>query len=200
MSSAQSRWALTVAAAVTLRLLSPLVPAQSETHMALHDRLELTDHHGRHWSPATSRGKVVVLSFGYTSCPDVCSITLGTVSTMLRKLSPQLRNVQALFVSVDRERDTPERLGQYVRHFHPAIMGLTGSQEQLQRLGQSFQVAYRRQPSAQPENYTLDHTANIYVLDAEGKVARILPFGLPPEHLTNQVLALLPPASSGHSR
>ena len=119
---------------------------------------------------------------------------------MLRDLGPRLGEVRAFFVSLDPERDTPEKLSQYVRHFHPAIVGLTGSQEQLSRLGRHFNLAYHRRPSARPEDYTLDHTANVYVLDTKGRVARIVPFGLPPEHLRSQVLALLPPAPAAHAR
>lgn len=179
------------AVAVALLLLTPLALAKPLSTESPGTPLELTDHNGQRRPLPFTNGKVVMLSFGYTSCPDVCPVTLAMVGKVLRDLGPRAKEVQALFVSLDPERDSAERLRRYVQHFHPAILGLSGSHVELRRLGQRFKVTHSRRPGADSENYTLDHTANLYLLDAEGRVARIVPFGFPPQHVSRQVLELL---------
>lgn len=187
----RSDWATEIVVAAALLLPAPLIAVQPESNAMPGGRLDLVDHHGQHWSLKTSHGKVVILSFGYTSCPDVCPITLGIVGSVLRDLGPRADEVRALFVSLDPERDTRERLREYVQYFHPAIVGLTGSQDQLGHVRRQFKVTYARRHTGDSKTYTVDHTSHIYLLDLEGQVSRIVPLGLPPEHLKAQVLELL---------
>ncbi|HEB95969.1 MAG TPA: SCO family protein [Sedimenticola thiotaurini] len=130
------------------------------------------------------RGKVVVLYFGYTWCPDICPTSLGLLSAALNELSTQeLARFQALFISVDPERDSVERLREYAAYFHPAILGVTGTPEQLQRVARQYGAAYRivRQDSA--AGYLVDHSADLYVIDKQGRLRETLHHGTPPERI-----------------
>ncbi|HHH39336.1 MAG TPA: SCO family protein [Sedimenticola sp.] len=133
-------------------------------------------------SLAQFRGKVVVLYFGYTWCPDICPTSLATLSAALDELSPQeLAQVQALFVSVDPERDSLSRLKEYAAYFHPAILGVTGSREQLDRVTGEYGAAYRIQPDrGSATGYLVDHSADLYVIDRQGRLTATLPHGSTP--------------------
>jgi len=137
---------------------------------------------------------VVLLSFGYTYCPDVCPLTLTISAQVVNKLGERGRDVIPVFVSLDPKRDSPEVLARYVRYFHPAMIGLTGSSEQLARVADLYKARFAFQGDLQGDRYTLDHTASLYVLNRSGEVASIVPFGLPIEHIVEQVEKLLPAA------
>jgi protein SCO1/2 len=151
----------------------------------------LTDHHGRPFSLKDLRGKVVLLSFGYTYCPDVCPLTLSLCAQVIEALGERGRDVIPVFISLDPRRDTPEVLASYVRYFHPAMVGLTGTPEQLSEVAARYKARFAFQGDPQGADYTLDHTASLYLLDRSGTLAAILPYGLPSEHILNQVEALL---------
>lgn len=119
------------------------------------------------------RGKVVVLYFGYTFCPDICPTALGNIAQVFKSLPPEaLARVQGIFVSVDPERDTPEHLAQYTAFFHPQIVGLTGSHAVLQKIAQQYGSYFKIQPPkiAGGKDYSVDHTGLIYVINPEGKI------------------------------
>ena len=158
----------------------------------------LRDHHGEPFALGDVRGKIVMLSFGYTYCPDVCPLTLTMTGQVLDSLEDQADEVVPLFISLDPERDTPELLAAYVRHFHPTIVGLTGDAPAIQQVAELFKARFAFHGDTQGDRYTLDHTAHLYLLDARGRVAEIIPFGLPAEHIRRRVLALL--GDTGASR
>lgn len=116
------------------------------------------------------RGKVKMLYFGYTHCPDICPITLAHIAAVLRDLGPAAGNVRVLFVSVDPHRDTPPVLKRYTKAFGPQFVGLTGSQEQLHDLAKLYRVAYSYGPKYPEGNYVVNHGAAIYVFDRKGRV------------------------------
>lgn len=160
--------------------------------------LALTDHHGRPRTLTDFRGKLVVLFFGYTHCPDVCPTTLSDMAAALKRLPPeQATRVQVLFVTVDPERDTAELLRDYVPYFHPDFLGLRGSPAETLAAAKAFRIHYRKHVEPGATDYLIDHTAGSYVLDAEGRLRLFQPFAQPPEDLAHDLALLLgdpPPA------
>lgn len=155
-------------------------------------RLELYDHNGRPRRLADFRGKVVVLFFGYTHCPDVCPTTLSDMAQALQRLPPeQAQRVQVLFVTVDPERDTPTLLKGFVTHFHPSFLGLHGSPEAVAAAAREFRVTYRRHTEPGATDYLIDHTAGSYVLDGRGRLRLYLPYAHPPEDIAHDLAQLM---------
>jgi protein SCO1/2 len=136
------------------------------------------------------------MSFGYTSCPDVCPTGLATISMALKKIGDAAERVDALFVSLDPDRDTPDLLRDYTRFFHPRLRGLTGDPERLKEIAERYRVRYAFVGKDTGDRYTLDHSASLYVIDGNGKLFRILPHGLPPSALANSLRAAL--TTTGH--
>jgi protein SCO1 len=130
--------------------------------------LELTDHTGRARRLEEFRGKAVVVFFGFTQCPDVCPTTLAEVSGAVRKLGPDAARVQVLFVTLDPERDTQDVLARYVTAFDPGFLGLYGDAAATQRTAKEFKVYYEKRK--QGESYTVDHSAQTYVIDPQGRL------------------------------
>jgi len=137
----------------------------------------LTDHHGKTRTLADFRGKVVVIFFGYTQCPDVCPTTLAELKSALAELGTDARRVQVLFVTLDPERDTRELLANYVPAFDPSFLGLYGDLETTAKTAKEFRVFYQKRPGATAGSYTLDHTAGSYVFDAKGRVRLFVRYG-----------------------
>ncbi|WP_316369569.1 SCO family protein [Candidatus Thiodiazotropha sp. CDECU1] len=147
----------------------------------------LVAHDGSEYSLQDSRGKVVVIAFGYTFCPDICPTALSTISSALNSLGDDVDLVDALFVSLDPERDTLEHLAEYTQYFHTNLLGLTGTPEQLHEIAKLYQVRYDFVDKGTNKYYTMDHSANLYIIDAEGNLVRILPHGLPPQALLDSL-------------
>lgn len=155
-------------------------------------RLELTDHNGVHRNLADFHGKLVVLFFGYTHCPDVCPTTLSDIAAAFRLMAPEdSRQVQVLFVSVDPERDTPEMLKQYVPYFHPDFLGLHGSEAEVAEAAKEFRIHYRKHVEPGASGYLVDHTAGSYVLDRQGRLRLFQPFAQPPADIAHDLTLLL---------
>ncbi|GAB6040760.1 SCO family protein [Endothiovibrio diazotrophicus] len=143
---------------------------------------------------ATLRGKVVLLYFGYMGCPDICPTSLSDMGRALKSLSPEeLAQVQGVFVSVDPARDQPPALEKYAAYFHPAILGRTGSKEEVDRAVGRYGAAYRVVDHHSAGGYQVDHTANIYVITADGRWVETLPYGTPPEKIAAAARAALNP-------
>ena len=130
----------------------------------------LTDHTGKTRALADFRGKVVVVFFGYTHCPDVCPTTLADLKVAREQLGEDGRRVQVLFVTLDPERDTPQLLANYVPAFDPSFLGLYGAPAAIARVAKEFKVFYQKVPGKTPDNYTVDHTAASYVFDPQGRL------------------------------
>lgn len=133
-------------------------------------RLELTDHTGQARTLEDFRGKVVVVFFGFTQCPDICPGTLITMANVMRRLGPRGDEVQVLFVTLDPDRDQPEVLAQYVPAFDPRFLGLRGTAQETSAAAREFKVFYQRVEGRSAQSYTIDHTAASYVLDREGRL------------------------------
>ncbi len=139
------------------------------------------------------KGKVVLLYFGYTYCPDICPTSLGNLSLAWRKLAPKQRDkVQILFVSVDPRRDTPQRLKQYVDFFEANIIGLTGDKHTLDEITRRYGVVYKFTPVKNSRmDYLVDHSAFIYVIDPSGKLVTQLAHGVSPDSIVQTLTPLL---------
>lgn len=139
-------------------------------------------------------GKVVMMFFGYASCPDICPTTMAQLSQVLAELGPQADQVRILFISVDPHRDTPEILQAYVNAFDQHAIGLTGSERQISRLARRYRVAYQiNKPKGEDaDDYEVAHSRGIYIFDATGKARMLASDGESVEKLTAAVLELLP--------
>ncbi len=130
------------------------------------------------------RGKVVVIYFGYTWCPDVCPTSLSLLSAALNELTAEeLSRFQALFISVDPERDDLQRLKEYGSYFHPSILGVTGDPETLKRVAAQYGAAYRVVKQDSAAGYLVDHSADLYVVDKKGRLVDTIHHGTAPEKI-----------------
>lgn len=157
-------------------------------------RLELPDQNGQLRTLADFKGKVTVVFFGYTQCPDVCPTTLAELARIKQQLGAQGAALQGILVSVDPEHDTPERLKAYVESFDPSFIALRGTPEQTAATAKEFRVFYARVPGKTEGSYSVDHTAGSYVFDREGKVRLFVRYGSGAETLAADLKALLAPA------
>jgi protein SCO1/2 len=142
-------------------------------------------------SLSSLRGKIVVLYFGYTACPDVCPTTLANLRQALTDLGPQADQVQVVLVSVDWKRDTPENLASYLSAFRPDFLGLTGSQAQIDAVTRDFGIYYKLNEPDAKGYFSVDHTATVQVLDREGNLILTWPYGQTPADLLDDLKVLV---------
>jgi protein SCO1/2 len=134
---------------------------------------QLTNDESKTVTAGDYRGKIAVLYFGYTHCPDVCPLTLAHLHAVLQKLGKPADHVRILFVSVDPTRDTPAVMHDYVKAFDPRAVGLTGSAADIETLTKRYRAAFTREPGAADGSYEVSHSSGIYIFDESGK-ARLL--------------------------
>ena len=151
----------------------------------------LTDQDGQPRTLADYAGKVVVVFFGFTQCPDVCPTALAELSQVMGELGPDAKRVQVVLITVDPERDTPEILKQYVQAFNPSFAGLTGTPEQIKAAANSFKAYYAKSPSPDGSTYTMDHTGAFYLMDTKGKARVLVPNGSGVQAMTHDIKLLL---------
>ena len=141
--------------------------------------LALPDVDGRVRTLADFKGKAVVVFFGFTHCPDVCPTTMAELADVKRQLGADGERLQAVFVTVDPERDTPEKLKGYMAAFDPSFVALRGTPAQTEALAKSFKAYYKKVPGADADSYTVDHTAGSYVFDPQGRLRLFVRYGQP---------------------
>ncbi|MEE9321596.1 MAG: SCO family protein [Granulosicoccus sp.] len=152
----------------------------------------LTDHNSQQFELQQLRGKIVLLFFGYTYCPDICPTELAEAAQLVQTLGSESRDIQILFVTVDPSRDTPEHLKEYMSFFSPNMIGLSGSDEEIKAVTAAYHVqSQSNRKSASDQNYTVDHSASLFVIDQTGKLASIVPYGFPRTHVGKIVRHLL---------
>lgn len=137
----------------------------------------LTDQNGQARRLADFKGKVVVIFFGYTQCPDVCPTTMAEMAGVMKQLDKSADQVQVLFVTLDPERDTQALLAAYVPNFDARFLGLYGDQAATAKVASDFKVFYQKVPGKSAASYTIDHTAGSYVFDREGRIRLFLRHG-----------------------
>lgn len=142
-------------------------------------------------SLADFRGRIVVLYFGYTGCPDVCPTTLAILRQALNDLGAKASDVQVLFVSVDWKRDTPEKMASYLSAFRPDFIGLSGSQEQIDVVTRDFGIFYQLHEPDASGYYSVDHTATLQVLDRQGRLVITWPYGMTAAEILDDLKGLL---------
>jgi protein SCO1/2 len=151
----------------------------------------LTDQDGKPRTLADFKGKVTVVFFGYTQCPDVCPTTMAELAQVKKALGLQGERVQGVFITVDPERDTPERLKAYMQSFDPSFVALRGTAEQTAAAAKDFRVYFAKVPGKTDDAYTMDHTAGSYIFDASGRLRLFSRYGSGAEALKSDLQALL---------
>lgn len=142
---------------------------------------KMVDHTGREVSEADFRGRPMLLYFGFTYCPDVCPTELGGMAAAVAELGDEGDAVQPVFVTVDPERDTPEQMAGYVGLFHPRMVGLTGSADQVAAMARAWRIYYAKAQDPQASEYTMDHSGFVYLMGADGQLVSIFQPGTAPE-------------------
>lgn len=138
------------------------------------------------------RGKLVLVYFGYTFCPSICPATLGAVTQALKKLGSRANEVQVIMISVDPERDTPEKLAPYVHHFNPAFIGGTNTPEEIAKIASLYGIFYEvSSKTTSKGDYLIDHTATLMVIDRDGYLKLVFPFGVTGDEIADDLRYML---------
>ena len=179
---------LVICGMLLYRLWMERVPQATVTGEALvGGPFELTDHNGNKVTDQTYRGRMMLIYFGFTYCPDACPTALGVMSAALDKLDMAADRVVPILITVDPERDTPQVLKDYVSNFHPAMVGLTGTPEQIAQVAKAYRVYYQRAPGATAEDYLMDHTLMIYLMNGEGKFVKHFSPEVTPDQIADEI-------------
>lgn len=161
-------------------------PADHRATANIGGPFQLTDQSGKRVSEASYKGGPMIVFFGFTHCPDVCPTTLFEMTEVLKRI-PKDKKVAALFVTVDPERDTPALLKEYLSSFDPRISGLTGSREEIDAALKAYRVFAKKVPQENGE-YSMDHSAIIYLMDKQGRFVNALNMQQPPEAVAREIL------------
>jgi protein SCO1/2 len=147
----------------------------------------LIDQTGAPRSEQDFKGKLLLVYFGFTYCPDICPTDLQAISLAIDQLGEAGDKVQPLFITVDPERDTAAHLAEYVPMFHPRLIGLTGDAAAIRKAADAYKVYYTKVPNEARTDYTVDHTAFVYLMDADGKYLGFFPPGTTPERIAEAI-------------
>ena len=140
---------------------------------------------------ARYRGKVVALGFGFSHCPEVCPTTLATLAKARKKLGTEGSGMQVVYVTVDPERDNPERLRTYLANFDPSFVGATGTPEQLGKVREAYGIVASRKLGKDPASYAVDHSSFVYLIDRAGSLRALVPYGRSADDIAHDVALLL---------
>ena len=154
-------------------------------------KFSLTDHQGQARTLEDFRGKLVLLFFGYTQCPDVCPTTLSEMAQVMKLLDKDADKVQVLFVTLDPERDTPALLSRYVPSFYPGFLGLVGDKAATDEVVKEFKLFVQKIPAKTGSGYTIDHTAGSYLFDTQGHIRLFIRHGQGAEPIAQDIRSLL---------
>jgi len=154
--------------------------------------IELTRSDGSRFQLSETRGNVVLLFFGYTSCPDVCPTTLAELKLAMERLGEsRAGETRVLLVTVDPKRDTPERMQEYVDHFNPSFIGLSGTEAELDKVWKDYSVFRLEVPGASAAGYTVDHTARVTLIDRQGSMRVSFGFDTPVDDIVHDLKLIL---------
>lgn len=146
---------------------------------------------GEQVSLSDFQDKIVLLYFGYTFCPDVCPSSLSDLKIVQNKLDENGEKLQVIMVTVDPDRDTPEKIDEYVQHFHPTFIGLSGTKEEIDAAGEGYGVYYEKHEGTAATGYLVDHTARIFVVEPGGTYRLSFSFGTPTDDIIHDLRLLL---------
>jgi len=168
---------------------APEASAPKSSSVSLGGPFSLTDHNGRAVTDKSFHGKLMLVMFGYTYCPDVCPTQLSTVSDAIDALGEAAENVTPVFISIDPERDTVEHLKEYVSYFHPSLIAMTGSVEQIKSVAKAYRVYYAKsgENKDDPEDYLMDHSAITYLIGRNGEFLTHFSHGTDAETLAKRI-------------
>ena len=182
-------WSITICSVVAGCDSSAQFKSTDITGAPYGQALELTDHTGKPRRLEDFRGKAVVLFFGFTHCPDICPTTLADIAGAVKSLGADAERVQVLMVSVDPERDTPESLAKYVTAFDPRFLGLRGELAATKKVASEFKIYFEKRK--QGESYSVDHSAQSYVIDPQGRLRLLVRHDRIAQDLAPDLRALL---------
>jgi len=148
---------------------------------------ELTNHKGEPVTNADFEGKLMLVFFGYTFCPDVCPTEMQTLSVAMQQLGDDGADVVPVFVTVDPKRDTVELMSEFVEAFHPSFVGLTGTEEQITDIKKKYKAYSQREENGDPDYYLVDHTSYTYLMGRDGKLISVFSYGTPPEDMVTKI-------------
>jgi protein SCO1/2 len=151
----------------------------------------LSAHTGARASTADYRGKVVIIFFGYTHCPDICSPTLQKLALLMKRLGEDAARVQVLFITVDPRHDTPAVLAAFVPRFHPSFVGLTGTEEEIAAVAREYKVAFQANPQSPPGHTLIDHFGGMMVKDPTGRLRLLFKNEMSVEDMEHDIRLLL---------
>ena len=175
------------AAGGMLLAIAALIGALLENRGPIGGPFDLVDHSGRRRTDADFRGKIVLIYFGYTHCPDVCPTELQSLSMAVDMLGARGSSAQPIFITIDPERDTAPHLADYVTSFHPRLVALTGPYSAIRQVALAYKVYFTRSSTAQSSDYAVDHSGFIYLVGKDGRYRGFLPPGAPPEQIAAAV-------------
>lgn len=160
---------------------------------------ELVDHTGKTVTDKSFHGQFVLLFFGYGFCPDVCPTELANMAAAMDILGPKADKVTPVFISVDPERDTPEFLNDYVKNFHPRLVGLTGTPEDIAAVAKAFKVYYAKSRESAGDDYLMDHTSYVYLMGPDGKFLAVYRSQTDPKEIASSVADFIAETAAGPS-
>lgn len=183
---------------LSLLLLATQINAASDTRLKsgtfdpprLAPDFTLTGSDSKEFTLSELRGKLVILGFGFTHCPDICPVTLARLAQAHKNLGALAGQVQVVYVTVDPERDSVERLREYMAHFNPSFIGVTGAPEQLSAVRQSYGILAARKVH-EDGSYEVHHSSYVYLIDRQGLLRALVPFGAPVDSIVHDIKILL---------
>jgi len=181
----RNAWIAVAALLIALTLASLWERANAPPALAIGGPFTLTDQAGRLVSDKTFRGKIEVIYFGFTHCPDACPTSLSTIGAAMKKLGPdRAKQIQTIFITLDPERDTPPVMAEYVNYFVPGMEGLTGTPKEIADVARSFRVAYQKVKDPNSDQpYTIDHMSIIYIMDRQNRYLKHFTQGVTADQL-----------------
>jgi protein SCO1/2 len=183
-------WTASVAAALLVGCSQPTFKSVDITGADYAQNFSLESTSGGRRSIGDFRGKVVVVFFGFTQCPDVCPTTLADLAAAKKELGADGDKLQGVFITLDPERDSAELLQKYVPAFDPSFIGLYGSPEQIAKTAKDFKIFYQKVPGRTPASYSIDHTAGAFVFDRDGRLRLFIRHGTPPADIAADIRRL----------
>lgn len=182
-------WALAVLAALgALGIQYWIVPSSQSNAPAIKAQFELTDHRRKLRTNKDFEGRWLLVFYGFANCPDICPTTLSEVAAVMDGLGEASDQVQPLFITIDPERDTPEELAEFIPNFHPEILGLSGTPDQIDRAAQILNIYHQRMEDSQAvDGYAMSHSSQLFLFDTEGQYVSSWNYGTPADEIISDL-------------